>query len=162
LPGGARLRFEGPITGAAVSQTRPASPAQPNLETVKLACAELREGKAACAQVLFAAANSSEPAVRDQARAGLDAICRPVAEALAAPVLRHAATSRTGWADWQESARWWAGHVDDDSVRALARYRQETANNFYQRDALFRIRQIASTIIRADLYLTGPPFPGPR
>ncbi len=30
------------------------------------------------------------------------------------------------------------------------------------RDVLFRIREIAAGIIRTDLYLTGPPFPGPR
>lgn len=32
----------------------------------------------------------------------------------------------------------------------------------WQRDAIFRIQRIASRVIQTDLYLTGPPFPGPR
>ncbi len=31
-----------------------------------------------------------------------------------------------------------------------------------RRDALFAVRRVAAKIIRSDLYLTGPPFPGPR
>ena len=41
-------------------------------------------------------------------------------------------------------------------------FKEESATLRRQRDALFRIRAIAADIIRTDLYLTGPPFPGPR
>jgi len=43
-----------------------------------------------------------------------------------------------------------------------AAQREDFAALRWQRDALFRIREIAAQIIRTDLYLTGPPFPGPK
>ena len=51
--------------------------------------------------------------------------------------------------------------MDDAAVGFLSGVSEMYAARRWQRDALFRIRRVASKIIRADLYLTGPPFSGP-
>jgi hypothetical protein len=156
----ARVRFEGPQ-----AQTRPArhqSAPPPSLEEVQLAVDRLKAADPAGAGVLFRAAEFGQGAVRRQARLAVAQVCQPVADDLAAPFTRRVVAGQAVWPDWEEADRWWSGHVDPDAMRVLPRAEEEFADLRWKRDALFRIRQIASTIIRADLYLTGPPFPGPR
>ncbi len=59
-------------------------------------------------------------------------------------------------------AAWWADHVDADVMDKLWLHRHDFENLRAERDAVFNVRSIAAKIIRTDLYLTGPPFPGPR
>lgn len=159
----ARLRFsDGPITSAPTALPSPADAGPPSLEDVKLAVTRLRGGDAQAAAVVFRAAQIGSGEERALARAARDEICRPVAEALAAPILESPASGEAVWADWLKTAQWWADHVDDTAVRVLPGSEEVAAATRWKRDALFRIREIASTIIQADLYLTGPPFPGPR
>jgi hypothetical protein len=49
-----------------------------------------------------------------------------------------------------------------DSATKSIRGNDRIARLRFERDALYRIRQIAARIIGSDLYLTGRPFPGPR
>ncbi len=132
------------------------------LAQVRAAAEQLRAGEASAAGVLFEAADASDPEVRSVARAAIEEVCRPVAEALAAPVLDRTPSGMAAWAAWPRVADWWNRHVDDTTIRPLASCRSDFAKMVWERDALFRIRHIASTIIRTDLYLTGPRFPGPR
>ncbi|HOJ72901.1 MAG TPA: hypothetical protein PL151_14545 [Phycisphaerae bacterium] len=158
-----RVRFAGPITAEDVdaSAERP-SPEAPSLEEVRSAAARLRNGDAQAAHILFRAAECPPGPVRDQARAAVTELCLPVAQALAAPVVETTPSGLTVWADASRVSRWWADHVDEAAVRILPGQAERYADMRWQRDALFRIRRIAGTIIQADLYLTGPPFPGPR
>jgi hypothetical protein len=156
----ARVRFAGPE--AFGSLTAPLHIALPGLEAVQEAATRLERGEAGAAEVLFQGAESGEPQIRTAARAAIEKTCRPVAQALAAPVIEPRGGGQVAWADWGRVREWWRWHVDDAAVKALARCREEFAGMVWQRDALFRIRHTASTIIRTDLYLTGPPFPGPR
>jgi hypothetical protein len=156
----ARVRFEGPGMPAAPAPQPTVRP--PSQEELQLAVARLRTGDPGGAEVLFRAAEFGRGSLRVQARSAVAQICQPIADALAAPFTRPTVAGQAAWSDWQEANRWWSGHVDSVALRVLPGLEEESAQLRWERDALFRIRQIASTIIRADLYLTGPPFPGPR
>jgi len=52
--------------------------------------------------------------------------------------------------------------VNQESPGPILRDEEHFARLRWRRDRLFRIRSIAARIIRTDLYLTGPPFPGPK
>ncbi|MBI4581966.1 MAG: hypothetical protein HY718_19870 [Planctomycetes bacterium] len=167
----ARLRFAGPaeVSAWAASGPEPGPPTRPDetagtvsLAAVRDAADRLRAGQATAADVLFAAADDGDVDAKPAARQAIAGTCRPVAEALAAPVLGYTSCGEAAWADWRRVRRWWAWHVDDTAVRVLPACLADYGEMRWRRDALFRIRRIASTIVRADLYLTGPPFPGPR
>jgi hypothetical protein len=87
---------------------------------------------------------------------------RAIAAGLASPIRQVLGSSPLSARDWGKIGAWWRTSVTDDHVRALwlAHGRFEALRR--TREALFRIRAIATRIIRTDLYLTGPPFPGPR
>lgn len=156
----ARVRFTVGEEKANEGQAKPGD--APDLERVREAIARLEAGESRAAEVLFRAAACGQGPARVEALRGIDEICRPVAEALAAPVLTVTGSGVGIWSDWRQAAAWWVSHVDDAAVAVLPRARAEFAESRWTRDALFRIRHIASRIIQADLYLTGPPFAGPR
>jgi hypothetical protein len=159
----ARVRFAGESELAAPGVTPPSALGKPlAMQEIRAAAVRLQAGEPAAAATLFAGVRSPDLPVRREAARVIDAVCRPVAAALAAPVLRGRPGSPTPWAPWDEVAAWWSRHVDGPALRVLPSAHERYEALRWQRDALFRIRGIASKIIRSDLYLTGPPFPGPR
>ena len=61
-----------------------------------------------------------------------------------------------------DARQWWRQFVDDETLEALWAQEDQFAALRRTRDRLFTIRRIAAQVIRTDLYLTGPPFPGPK
>jgi len=55
-----------------------------------------------------------------------------------------------------------ASSTSDGSEGPILRDEEHFNRLRWRRDQLFRIRSIAARIIRTDLYLTGPPYPGPK
>jgi hypothetical protein len=62
----------------------------------------------------------------------------------------------------RQIARWWARCVDDQVLRDTWLNRDAGWKIRERRDELFWARDFASRFIQTDLFLTGPPFPGPR
>ena len=58
--------------------------------------------------------------------------------------------------------REWLGYEPYGYMWPFLRDGEHFARLRWRRDRLFRIRAIAARIIRTDLYLTGPPYPGPK
>ena len=58
--------------------------------------------------------------------------------------------------------RWWSAHVGEEQVRACWVERDRYADLVKMREEVPHARMWVSYVIRTDLYLTGPPFPGPR
>lgn len=165
----ARVRFVGPEAFASEATAVESEPPDLTPDAIAAAADRLRAGEPDAAVVLLAAADPDEairagldPNTRTEARRVIAEVCEPVAEALAAPVIERTPSGLVAWADWRQSARWWGRHVDGTTLAFLSRCKRDDASMRWQRDALFRIRGIASHVIRTDLYLTGPPFPGPR
>jgi hypothetical protein len=51
--------------------------------------------------------------------------------------------------------------VDERTADAILAPADDLRRAAAEREALYRIRRTTSTIIQTDLYLTGPPYPGP-
>jgi hypothetical protein len=126
------------------------------------AARRVQAGEARAADALFTAAASEDTTVSAAARTALLQVAWPVAEAMAAPVQDVSLRPKPTPEDWTRVRRWWFGSVDDETVRVVLGAQGERARLRNTREVLFNIREMASRIIRTDLYLTGPPYPGPR
>ncbi len=157
--GAARLRF--PVGGVV---NRPQLPAAGPLQRadIERAGRELAAGRAEAAGALFTAAQSDDTTLRSAAEDALRRVGRTVALALASPVQDELASGGSAPADWARVRLWWERYVDDQTLASLWVHRDDLTPLRGTRDMLFRIREIASHVIRTDLYLTGPPFPGPQ
>ena len=113
----------------------------------------VQAGQVGAVDMLFAGLASEQKDVRTAARDGVMRVVEPVARAQGAPM---------GIEKPADLRAWWHAHVTEDILLAVNRDTEHFAALRWSRDRLFRIRQIASYIIRSDLYLTGPPFLGPR
>jgi hypothetical protein len=136
--------------------------ASPTSEDVERAAAELEAGRAGAADVLFAALESPESGVRDKAGMAFRRVATPIAAALASPV--QATLQAAAWTaqDRRKLRSWWHTAVDDGVLRNLWVQRHDWEVCYHRRDRLFTVQGIASRIIQTDLYMTGPPYPGPR
>jgi hypothetical protein len=64
--------------------------------------------------------------------------------------------------EWRAIEDWWRSEVDDDVLTAVW-WRQPAFQAYVKaREEVPHARQWAALLVRTDLYLTGPPFPGPR
>ncbi len=156
---GIRLRFWGPE----------GPPAVPALQTVAVddayvrqASEDLQAGHAGAAEKLFAAMSVGDSAVREAAWRSFREVAGPVACGSAAPTQDLLAGNMPGAPDLARIRDWWLQAVDDRLVRQLWLDRDRSCRLWRDRDGLFRIRTIAAKIIRTDLYLTGPLYPGPK
>lgn len=122
----------------------------------------LLAGDAEAAEVLFAGVRSEDEAIRRRSWKALQQVARPLARAQGSLVVDLLSDEVPSSADLSRIARWWAGHVDGEIMDELWLHRHDFENLREDRDAVFSVRGIAAKIIRTDLYLTGPPFPGPR
>lgn len=132
------------------------------MDDVNAAACRLESGDAEAADTLLAAVDSDDRQVRSAAWAVFRRVAQPVADALAAPVQDVLGVEDSAAADWMRVRRWWYRFIDDGTLDDLWVRRDDFAPRRWTRDRLFRIRDIAARIVRTDLYLTGPPFPGPR
>ncbi|UCD29816.1 MAG: hypothetical protein JSV03_04865 [Planctomycetota bacterium] len=123
---------------------------------------ELEGDKTQVAKILCLAANSDNPIVQLTSQKVLLRVVRPVAAALAAPIQELLESDDLSQADWSRIYEWWHRSVDDEVVDAYWRPDNDLISLRKKRDVLFQIRRIAARFIQTDLYMTGPPYPGPR
>jgi hypothetical protein len=156
----ARVHFWGPQPLAASPSPSPGGGM--GMAKVLAAAKRLNAGQSRAASTLFAAMGSNQPEIRAAAMTEFRQVAIVVARALAAPIEDILAQP-----DWSESDRariekWWGDSLDDRNLRVLWVRRGEWRLLQRARDCLFRIQRDAGRIIRTDLYMTGPPYPGPR
>jgi len=158
--GAAAIKFRPPRELAEPSAEEP-SPAT-GLEEVREASRLLAAGRADAARTLLAAVHSADPQVSRQAAEALRRVALSVARATADSVkdlLESDPLTPDGWARVGE---WWSRAVDDELLEQVRFCREELADVREMRDELSRARALIARFVRSDLYLTGPPFPGPR
>jgi hypothetical protein len=156
--GTAQLRF------SAADEPEPLPAAEsmpPAAEAVARAADDLRAGDAAAGLVLLYGLRAEDAAVRETARAAFIEVARPIALALARPEqsLLHRAELTPG--EIAGLTAWWRRCVDNAAVSDYYLRRDEFFGIAHQRDELERCRAFGARLLRTDLYLTGPPFPGP-
>lgn len=122
----------------------------------------LLTGAADAGTALLAVMDGGDQPARAAAWDAFRTVALPVAEALAAPQADLLSGEAPGPEDVARLAGWWSCHVGDGLLEAVWLGRYDFASLRRRRDALFRIRAVAEKIILTDLYMTGPPFPGPR
>jgi hypothetical protein len=126
------------------------------------AAVRLDEGNAAAGEELLAAAASSDVGVSPRAWRAFAGPALAAAEATGSSMGGILRSEQPTASDIAAVARWWRRSVDDGVLRAawVRRPRQEAVR--FTRNGLFRVVEITASIIQTDLYMTGPPYPGPR
>ena len=130
--------------------------------SVAFAAERLAKGEAGAAQPLLAALQSGTSAEKREAWAALAPPAGGLPTRRDAPVRSLMTDDAPPPADAAAIREWWFRNVDDRTVTELWLRRDQSADLRDTRDALTFIRGIASAVIKTDLYLTGPPYPGPR
>lgn len=158
----ARLRFRPMSDSAPVSpQPLPVGSA-PSREAIARAASRLRAGDAAMANPLFAALQADDPDLRRRAWTGFREVAQPVARATGAQVQGDLSGDVPNAAALARIRAWWDSRVDSETLDAVWLHRRDFEAIREERDGILTVRGNAGKIIRTDLYLTGPPFPGPR
>lgn len=152
------FRTQGAESGRLAPLAKP--PRRP--EDVALAGRRLAAGEAAAAEILFSALHSGSPALQSRSWSAFRRVALPVAEAMGSPVQDELEKTLPSQAELSKIRFWWGEAVKDETLEALWLRRNDFQEIREARDGIFTVRGIASMIIRTDLYLTGPPFPGPR
>ena len=158
--GAARLRFAPPDPSPEpLPVNAPATRAEVDATADSFAA-----GCAEAGEMLLAAAAMGDPHVASAAREAFARIGAPFLEAQGAPLwfTEDGAEAVLDDADWNTKRAWWRQRVDPNTYARFQRYRDYFDGLQTQRAALYNIRSTAGAIIRSDLYLTGPPYPGPR
>ena len=143
----ARLTFASEDSSAAPTVAAPTTVAQ-----VAEIAQRIEAGDAAALDDLLAGLSSTNPDVRRAAAVEFVNRVMPVVEALGGPP----AVSPSATRDW------WHAHVRDIALRDIQRGRREFIDLRHRVQMLYTIIEGAARVIRSDLYLTGPPFPGPK
>lgn len=128
---------------------------------VVVATQRLARGHPTEANVLFAGLNASDPKARENALSAVRLLILPIARGLGGPLPESDSDDALIEARG-EMRQWWRNHVTADTLNEFGYAALDIAPLREQRDRLYRIREIAGQIIQSDLYLSGPPFPGPR
>jgi hypothetical protein len=157
--GAARLHFWGPDGPPPVP---PLAPRVPDQRALAEAEHLLEAGQPEAADVLFAGMLSADASLRQFAWEEFRGVAQPVAAGLAAPVQGQLAGSEPPVADLERVRTWWKRSVDKPILVQL--WIDQNRFDWFKRtrNRLFKIRQYAGRVVRTDLYLTGPPYPGPR
>ncbi|HOW70766.1 MAG TPA: hypothetical protein PKY77_09205 [Phycisphaerae bacterium] len=146
----ARVRFWGP---GGPPPTAPLNVKVTSPADIEVAIPQIEAGQTQAADLVFAGLVSDNREIRTAARHAIATVVEPIARRQGCPVIV---------APPDRFRAWWHENVNEETLLARTRDSEHFAALRWSRDRLFRIRQIASHIIRSDLYLTGPPFPGPR
>ncbi|HKQ46838.1 MAG TPA: hypothetical protein VJZ71_02075 [Phycisphaerae bacterium] len=151
--GAARLRFR--TTGQQLADV----PSSLNLIE---AGAQLDAGHASAAMPLFGAVLSNEVEPAGKASESLFPVVQYMARATGAPVQSILDRPQLSREDWQRLRDWWQTSIDDQQLRELWLHRHDFDDLTYLRSEFDWDRYLASFIFNSDLYMTGPPYDGPR
>lgn len=155
----ARLRFRLDSATAA----SPAAADEVSLEQINELAAKLDAGNAEAGAALLALASGPGDATTAQAaQAALRPCVSWTANALGSPMAPALDRGLVSPAEWKRIEEWWRGCVTSENLKAVWTRRGEFAHYEKGRADVPTARRLAGQVIRTDLYLTGPPFPGPR
>ncbi|MCH7871358.1 MAG: hypothetical protein IID33_06625, partial [Planctomycetes bacterium] len=143
----ARLTF-----GSGASAAPPTAVAPTTAAQVAEIAERIEAGDAAALDDLLAGLTSIDGDVRRAAAAEYVNRVLPVVEALGGPPDASPSATRD----------WWHTHVRNRALRDIQRGRREFTDLRNRLQTLYTIIDSAARLIRSDLYLTGPPFPGPK
>ncbi|MDM8009134.1 MAG: hypothetical protein QUV05_23585 [Phycisphaerae bacterium] len=155
----ARLGFWGPQGPPQVPGLRPV---QVDDASVSRYADVLGAGQAGAAEGLFSAMNGADSPLAQKAWVAFREVACPISRSLAAPVQDDLAGDLPSEPVRTRVREWWIRSVDDRTMAQLWLDQGRRRRSERERDALFRIREVAARVIRTDLYLTGPPYPGPK
>ncbi len=155
------LKFRGRESSPAHTGGANASSGRDEAEIERLA-ARLEKGDAGAGAKLLGTAAAGDGRLTARVESLLRQVTNGVAEATASPIQTTLRRPTISTADWQRVARWWAHSVDDDTLVQAWVQRNEHAAQRELRDLLFEDRRLLSRFVTTDMYLTGPPCPGPR
>jgi hypothetical protein len=126
-------------------------------------CFYLTSTHCGAARIRFGDTSKAASAVEGLKPPALEpAVARHMAITLGAPVQRVFDQPSLCADDWRRVAAWWSAHVDAQALDEIWHHRHDFDDLVYLRYEVDFDRHIAGLIIQTDLYLTGPPFPGPR
>ena len=151
--GAARIRFRATAPGSA----EPSAPVE-----MADATARLDGGCAAAATPLFAAVLAEETEAAAKAAEMLLPVVQYMARATGSPVQSILDRPHRTHEDWQRVRDWWRSSIDDQLLRELWLHRHDFDYLTYLRSEFDWDRFLASFIFNSDLYMTGPPYDGPR
>lgn len=123
---------------------------------------ELRSGRAAAAGLLFTGIYGDDAQLRERAGWALLPVARHIAGATAHPIAPQLLADRISEIDWELVEAWWMQSVDDRTMVDLWVRRNELRDLRRSLNQLNAFRRNMASIIQTDLYLSGPPYPGPR
>jgi hypothetical protein len=152
--GAARIRFNDLTDGH--------SPLRWTPPTLVDAVSMVEAGHAAAAEMLFAAAASDDAGQTENVREAFRPVALHMATVLGGPFQDQLAEHDLTADQWREFAAWWRANVDDRAIAKTWHRRHDFDELIYLRSESDWDRFVASFAVDTDLYLTGPPFPGPR
>ncbi|MCH7700697.1 MAG: hypothetical protein IID37_03315 [Planctomycetes bacterium] len=155
----ARLNLWGP--GERVKHIAP-QPRAVTLAEVNQAVEATGAGRADAAMTLFAATQGDDLQLRERAGRALLPIARHLAAATANPIADQLTSNVIPEINWSLIEAWWLQSIDDRTIVDLWVGRDQLRDLRDSRDQVSAMRRRTATIIRTDLYLSGPPFPGPQ
>lgn len=150
----ARIRFSSPPVSAVAPIMRP--------DEIDSAAARLDDGDAQAGARLLRAALSDKPELARRAASAVRPVADLIARAYGAPVMGLLERDTLTAADWERVRAWWRSSVSDASLEELWIARNDYDRYIEMREEVPHARMWIGMLIHTDLYLTGPPFPGPR
>jgi hypothetical protein len=153
----ARIRFRAALESPGHSP-EVAAPAEALVSTL---AQRLADGSADAGHQLLELARK-DAQLRASAEVVMGPLLRPLTAMLGAPTQRLLDGPTRSASDWDALAEWWGRWMDDRALRELWAPRPGLAHYIKEREEAPHARIWAAKVIRSDLYLTGPPFPGPR
>lgn len=152
--GAARIRFRDVGSERAPLRWQP--------PTLIDAASMLEGGHAAAAELLFRAIQTGDKKTAGEAGALIRPVATYMAAALGAPQQAALDADPVTPQAWAEFEKWWRTHVDDRALAVAWLRRNDFDRLIYLRSEPDWDRYVASFAVDTDLYLSGPPFPGPR
>lgn len=144
--------------------TPPAPPlalAAPSPDDVSSAGKKLADGDYASAKTLLAGMSSDDPKLRQRAWVEFRRVAAPLATAMGARAQKSLEKEEPDRQEIREATAWWTSSVDAEALSIFRQRPKDIDALLAARESLFNVRRITSQIIQSDLYMTGPPFPGP-
>lgn len=160
--GAARIHFSDTLSALEAPRQVVERANVPSDWELELSAGRLRGGRAEAALPLFAAVLSGPAESAAKAQRELRPIVEYMATALGAKIAAAFDTQEPTAEVWRQVAEWWTGHVDDRALSELWLHRHDFDDLRWLRYEIEWDRIIAGQVIRTDLYLTGPPYDGPR
>lgn len=125
-------------------------------------CFYLATPECGAAKLRFVNVSAGESAGLELTDPAFQTIAHTLAESLGSPMQDVLAAKVLSASDWRRVADWWRSTIDDRTLELLWTRRDEFLPYLKAREEVHNQRRRLAEYIRSDMYLTGPPFAGPR